>query len=107
MIVRLWRGRTRAAEAAYYQGYLAGYSGYRNTPGYRGSFLLRRPLEGEVEFVLISFWESLEAIKAYAGPEPERANLHDEDRAVLTHADLTVTHYELGLSDLPAFLEAH
>ncbi len=99
MIVRVWRGRTRSNDSARYESYLRNYEGYRKTPGYEGAFLLRRPQGAETEFVLVSFWRSMGAIEQYAGPDAQRANLHDEDKALLTYGDATAAHFDLAFDD--------
>jgi heme-degrading monooxygenase HmoA len=101
MVVRVWRGKTRAVDADGYQDYLRSYEGYRKTPGYVGSLLLRKEAQEETEFVLISLWTSMDAIAAYAGADVEKANLHDYDKAVLTAADPKAAHYTLAHGDLP------
>ena len=75
MIARTWRGWTRAEDADAYVGYLleTGLRAYRETPGNRGAHLLRRDDGDRVEFVTLSFWDSLEAVKRFAGEEVGRA----------------------------------
>ena len=99
MIVRVWRGRTKTIDAPRYESYLRSYDGYRTTPGYKRAFLLRRPEGDETEFVLISFWRSMDAIELYAGSDAEQANLHEMDKALLTSADARAVHYELAFDD--------
>lgn len=100
MVVRVWRGKTRSSDADAYQEYLSTYDGYRNTPGYLASLLLRRPELEETEFVLISVWASKDAIARYAGADTEAANLRERDRTLLTTADLRAVHYTLAFSDV-------
>jgi heme-degrading monooxygenase HmoA len=69
MVVRVWRGKTRTGDADGYQDYRRSYEGYRKTPGYGGSLLLRKEAQEETEFVLISLWTSMDAIAAYAGAD--------------------------------------
>lgn len=99
MVVRVWRGRTKQSDANGYEAYLKEYDGYRRTPGYFGCLLLRRPVQEEAEFVLISLWDSMDAIARYAGADAEAANLHEQDKAVLTSADSRAAHYALAFSD--------
>jgi heme-degrading monooxygenase HmoA len=56
--------------------------------------VLRRVVEDRAEFVLISYWESMDAIKAFAGDEPERAVYYSEDERFLLVKTPTVDHYE-------------
>ena len=97
MIARIWRGRTRAADAEAYVGYLSetGLKEYGETPGNRGVRVLRRT-EGEVaEFLVLSFWESMEAIRGFAGDEPETAVYYPEDDRYLLEREPTVAHYKV------------
>ena len=100
MMVRIWRGRTRTSDADGYQDYLQRYEGYRKTPGFQGQLLMRRLVDDETEFVLVSLWDSMEAIARYAGADAEKANIHEEDRKFLTSADESATNYTLAFSEL-------
>lgn len=97
MIARIWHGITPAAKAEAYLDFLnqSGVPDYQATPGNRGVYVLRR-IEGEVaHFTLISLWDSLEAIKQFAGPEPEKAHYYPEDPDFLLEFEPTVTHHEV------------
>ena len=97
MIARTWRGVTPAAKDAAYIDYLnrTGVKACRATPGNRGVFLLRRLADDKAEFVFISLWDSMEAIRAFAGPEPEKAVYYPEDAEYLLEMEPGVTHYEV------------
>jgi heme-degrading monooxygenase HmoA len=101
MIVRTWRGATRAADADRYVEYIdgTGLRAYSETPGNLGSYMLRRSAEvdGEpaTEFLVVSFWESEEAVKRFAGPDPSAAVFYPEDDVFLVRRELTVDHYEV------------
>lgn len=98
MIARAWHGRVPAARADAYHAFLlrTGLRDYRATPGNRGVFTLRR-VEGDVaHFLLITMWDSLAAIKAFAGEDYERARYYGaEDAAFLLEQEPFVTHYEV------------
>jgi heme-degrading monooxygenase HmoA len=97
MIARTWHGRVRAADADAYYAYLlqTGLSDYRSTPGNQGVQVLRR-VDGEVaQFLLITSWDSWEAIRAFAGDDPERARYSPEDDRWLLEKEPLVTHYEV------------
>jgi heme-degrading monooxygenase HmoA len=99
MIARIWQGTVRADKAEAYAHYLAesdrGVADYARTPGNRGFVLLRRS-EGElVRFELISFWDSREAIEAYAGPEIETARYFSFDLECLVDPEPRVSHFEV------------
>jgi heme-degrading monooxygenase HmoA len=97
MIARIWRGATRVADADAYLSYLrqTGIKEYEATPGNGGVQVLRSVQGDEAEWVLISFWETLDAVRAFAGDDIERAVFYPEDERFLLRKDLTVTHYEL------------
>jgi heme-degrading monooxygenase HmoA len=97
MIARIWRGTTDAAQAGRYLAYLqaTGMPGYRATPGNRGAWVLRRIVDGRAEFITLTFWDSLDAVRAFAGDDHERAVYYPEDAAFLLEMLPTVEHYEL------------
>ena len=98
LIARLWHGAVPAAKGDDYAGYLrrTGVTECRATPGNRGVEVLRRTAGGETHFLFISFWDSMEAIKAFAGDDVELAHYYPEDRAYLLELEPTVTHYEVS-----------
>src|SRR3979409_1247872 len=95
MIASMWRGATTRADAAAYARYVAdtGMVAYRATPGNRGAHLLQREVGDLTEIVTLSFWDSLEAIKGFAGDDIERAVFYPEDDRYLVARELTVTHF--------------
>ena len=101
MIARTWRGATRAAHADAYTAYIAdtGLRAYAATPGNLGSLILTRRAgdanEPATEFLVVSFWDSHEAVERFAGPEPEKAVFYPEDDRYLIGRDLTVDHYDV------------
>ncbi|CAA9588977.1 MAG: hypothetical protein AVDCRST_MAG18-4512 [uncultured Thermomicrobiales bacterium] len=97
MIARIWRGVTPAHKADDYLTYLGatGLKEYRATPGNRGVQVLRRIRDDEAEFILISLWESLDAIRAFAGDDPECAVYYPEDRDYLLAFEPNVDHFEV------------
>ncbi len=101
MIARSWRGATRAEDADAYVEYLrkTGLAGYRGTPGNRGVLALRRIRDGRAEFLLISLWESEEAIRLFAGEAIERAVFYPEDDRFLVERDERVHHHEVVYRD--------
>lgn len=97
MIARTWHGAVPTTKADAYWDYLnlTGLPDYRATPGNKGVTVLRRT-EGDVtHFLLITFWESVEAIKAFAGEDYEKAKYYPEDEAFLLEKEPNVTHYEV------------
>jgi heme-degrading monooxygenase HmoA len=97
MIARIWRGATDAAKADEYLAYLheTGMRAYRATPGNQGAWVLRRIVGDRAEFITLSFWDSLDAIRAFAGEDHERAVYYPADGEFLLEFLPTVEHYEL------------
>jgi heme-degrading monooxygenase HmoA len=98
MIARIWRGATRAADAADYVEYLrgTGLKAYRSTPGNRGGWVLWRKVGDRAEFVTISFWASRDAVRGFAGDDIDRAVFYPDDDRFLIDKGLTVDHYEVA-----------
>lgn len=97
MIARTWRGFTAPADADRYVEYLrqTGVKAYRETPGNRGVYLLRRPCDDRVEFLLVSLWESMDAVRGFAREDVDRAVFYPEDDAFLVARDDHVDHFEV------------
>lgn len=103
MILRRWRGAVRSADADAYLAHQSstGIRDYRATPGNRGVFVLRRPLEGDlVEVVTLSLWDSMDDVRGVAGEHPEVAVFYPGDDDLLVEKDVHVDHYEVTESDL-------
>jgi heme-degrading monooxygenase HmoA len=97
MIARRWRGVTAAANADAYVDYLnrTGVPDYRATPGNRGGLLLRHVTDTEAVFEIITLWDSMEAIRAFAGDDVERARYYPQDDDFLLEREPTVDHFEV------------
>ena len=97
MIARVWRGITRESDKDIYFNYLqkTGLRDYASIPDNRGVWVLRHVGQGKAEFLLISLWDSYDAIKAFAGPDFENAVYYPEDRKFLLELEPHVTHYEV------------
>jgi heme-degrading monooxygenase HmoA len=102
-VVRVWTGATRAADAGEYEQYLlaTGLAGYRDTPGNRAAYFTRRDQGELTEFCLITVWESMSAVRAFAGDQPDRAVFYPKDEQYLVDRDLTVAHYEVFAQSQP------
>jgi heme-degrading monooxygenase HmoA len=96
MITRLWHGYTKPEDAPTYQEMLLAriLPGIHRIAGYKGSYVLRKDGSAEVEFITLTFWESLEAIREFAGEDYERAVIIPEAAALLTRHDERSAHYE-------------
>ena len=97
MVARHWRGWTAAEDAEAYVAYLeeTGVAALAATPGNRGVQVWLRPEGDRAEFVVLSLWESREAIHAFAGEDIKTARFYPEDERFLVERDLTCTHYEV------------
>ena len=97
MIARVWTGAVRAVDADAYAAYMqgTGVAGYARTPGNRGVWMLRRDRGELTEFVMFTLWDSLDAVRAFAGEDYETAVFYPEDDRFLVERALTATHYEV------------
>lgn len=98
MIARIWSGAVRREDADAYSAYIGetGLGAYAATQGNRGAWLLRRDDGARTEFITFSFWDSLDAIRGFAGEDVETAVFYPEDDRFLIERDLTVKHYEVA-----------
>jgi heme-degrading monooxygenase HmoA len=96
MIARLWRGWTHPADADRYDRHYREevLPTLRQLSGFRGARLLRRTAGDETEFVSLTFFDDLDAIRSFAGDDYETAVVADEARQVLVRFDDRVRHYE-------------
>jgi heme-degrading monooxygenase HmoA len=100
VIVRLWRGWTPQAEADAYERFLREhmFPSMQRIPGFAGAELLRHDDGGEVAFVTLTRFESLESVRAFAGAEYERAVIEPEARALLSRHDEHSEHFEVAIA---------
>jgi heme-degrading monooxygenase HmoA len=105
MIARFWRGLATPANADAYQDHFTHHvrPALDRFAGHRGAWLLRRDSEGRVEFLAVTFWESRESIRAFAGDNIDAAIVEPEARAVLVEFDHVAQHFEVvHRSDAPS-----
>ena len=97
MIARTWTGVVLRADADAYADYIreTGFAEYGRTAGNRGAWMLRRDDGDRTEFITLSLWDSVDAIKAFAGEDIEAAVLYPEDERYLIDGESSVTHYEV------------
>ena len=98
MIAGIWTGATRAADADAYEEYMheVALAGYANVAGNRAVLMLRRARDDDrTEFTMITVWDGLKNVIAFAGPDPERAVFYPRDEQFLVERDLTVRHYDV------------
>lgn len=96
MVARTWRGATRSEDADNYLAYLreTGLEEYRATPGNLAAMAFRRVEGGKAEFLLVTLWQSEDAIRAFAGEPLDRAVFYPEDGRYLIEKEERVQHFE-------------
>ena len=97
MIARLWHGWTKPENADAYENLLRTriFPGIHRVAGHKGAYLLRRKVDEGSEFVTITLFESIDALRAFAGPDYETAVVPPEARRLLSHFDAKSEHYEI------------
>jgi heme-degrading monooxygenase HmoA len=97
MIARHWRGWTKPERADGYEEFLKMkvLPGLREIEGYCGGYILRKDGADETEFVVINLFESLNAVKQFAGPNYTVAVFEPEAKAFLSRIENFATHYEV------------
>ncbi len=95
MIVRMWHGRVPTSKAAAYRAFLNARAipDYRSVPGNLAVYILERQDGDVTHFITLTFWESMDAIRAFAGDEVEAAKYYEEDKDFLLEFEPTVQHY--------------
>jgi len=106
MIARLWSARTTPALSSSYLDHFRGnvQPELRKVPGFAGATVLTRSVPTGTEILVTTFWQSFEAIDAFAGQDREAAVVAPEAAALLTDFDRRVRHYEIAVADIPAGL---
>jgi heme-degrading monooxygenase HmoA len=99
VIARLWHGWTSRENADAYEEFLRTkmFPSIHNVQGFLGADLLRRPAGEEIAFVTITRFESLDAVRAFAGEDYEQAVVEPEARRLLSHFDERSEHFEVVL----------
>ncbi|HKV76052.1 MAG TPA: hypothetical protein VJN95_16160 [Gemmatimonadales bacterium] len=102
MICRIWHGWTTPANADAYEALLRSeiFQGIarRGIAGYHGIELLRRPVDDAVEFVTLMWFDSIEAVRGFAGADYEVAVVPPAARALLQRFDARSAHFEVRKS---------
>jgi heme-degrading monooxygenase HmoA len=101
LIARIWRGHTLPERAEEYTTYLdeAGVRKIAAIPGNRGVQMLRGASGDLVEFQVLSYWDSLDAVKRFAGDDIEKVNHLPRDPEYMVGAAPAVRHYEVIVND--------
>lgn len=97
MISRVWRGETTIANAENYRAFVTTkiLPSLEKIPGHRGGYLLGRDHDGNVEFLVVTIWDSMQAVRQFAGENPDRAVVEPEARGILANFDDFVRHFEI------------
>lgn len=97
MVGRVWRGYGALSESQAYPKHLLQTvrPKLEQLDGFRGLYLLRQRGAEEIEYLVLTLWYSMDAVRAFAGEEPEIAVVEPEARAALLRFDDTVRHYEV------------
>jgi heme-degrading monooxygenase HmoA len=100
MIARLWHGWTKPENADTYERLVATkvLPGFEHLKGYKGAYLLREDRDGETEFVTLTLFEDLEAVRRFAGDDYEAAVVPAEAKQLLARFDARSKHYEIVLT---------
>jgi heme-degrading monooxygenase HmoA len=103
MIVRMWRAHATIKNADEYVEHatMKVFPTLSAIEGHRGAYLLRRAHGDMVEFVVLTFWESMQAVQKFAGAQPDRAVVEPEARAILASFEEFVAHLEVVYSPSP------
>ena len=97
MIARIWHGRVPASKSDAYYAYLlqTGVPEYAATPGNQGVQILRRTEDAVTHFLLLTLWDSVAAIKRFAGEDYARARYYPADNEFLLERETRVQHFDV------------
>ncbi|MGA2353163.1 MAG: YciI-like protein [Terriglobales bacterium] len=97
LILRMWKGHASVQKSGEYVDFVTEkiFPSLGAIEGHRGAYLLRRAVDDTIEFVVLTLWESMEAVRLFAGSEPNKAVVEPEARAALSSFDESVTHFEV------------
>ena|SRR5688572_15921185 len=97
MISRQWRGLARAELASAYEEHLRSetFPTLRSIEGFVDASILKRAVEGGVEFLVVTRWQSLRAIEKFAGADQEVAVVPEKVQRMMIEYDPRVRHYEI------------
>lgn len=102
MIARYWSAKTTREQAPAYAHHLETgvFPELEKLDGYSGGLLLKREEQDAIEVVVITFWKSLDSIRAFSGDDLDQAVVPDKAAALLSDFDRRVRHYEVALTTL-------
>ena len=102
MIARHWRGWTELQDADAYEDLLRNkvLPGLKGVKGHRGGYVLRNDGSQEAEFVVVNFFDSIEAVKRFAGPDYMVPVFEPEAQKLLSRIEPVAMHYEVRVSTI-------
>jgi heme-degrading monooxygenase HmoA len=97
MISRQWRGLAKPTHADRYVEHLREetFPALRSIPGFVEASILKRDVDGGVEFLIVTQWSSMDAIEAFAGRDPDLAVVPEKVHEMMIEYDRSVRHYEV------------
>jgi heme-degrading monooxygenase HmoA len=97
MISRQWRGLAKSSHADMYVEHLREetFLKLKEISGFASASILRRTVPDGVEFLIVTTWESIDAIQGFAGPDVETAVVPPKVQAMMVEYDERVRHYEV------------
>ena len=100
VIARVWKGWTTPENADEYERFVRAsvLPGLEHISGYRGGYILRKPNDDEVEFMVMTTFESLEAVRSFAGDDYAVPVIVPEARKLLARIEPLARHYEVKLT---------
>jgi heme-degrading monooxygenase HmoA len=102
MIARIWHGKTTTSKADDYLRYfqVTGMKDYRATDGNRGVLVFRRDEGQQSDFLILTLWESKDAIIQFAGDDVDKARYYPEDSQYFSELEPNVIHYDVVLNTI-------
>jgi heme-degrading monooxygenase HmoA len=101
VIARVWRGWTKPENGDVYEAFLRATvfpALTAGVPGFRGGYVARRDVDSEVEFLVITLFESLDAVRSFAGDDYEVPVIGPEAARLLSRHDDRAAHYEVVIA---------
>ena len=104
MIARTWRAQAVPEKADAYAAHFTSsvVPSLQGLAGHRGALLLRREVDGRIEFLAMTLWESRASIEAFAGKDISRTHVEPEGRAALSSFDDFADHYDVAFTSVDA-----
>lgn len=104
MIARLWRGSAATRNAEGYERHARDtvFPALASIPGHRGAILLCRETDDGTEFLVLTLWDGMDAVRGFAGDDAQAAVVEPEARAALADFDDVVRHFEVASWAMPS-----